>query len=67
MKALLLLLLFIIIVFVSPDPNYQLVEPFKRLPNRRWHADYYVEIKNPISMSQIRKKIVVSVNLSLLR
>lgn len=42
------------------DPNYQLVEPFKRLPNRRWHADYYVEIKNPISMSQIRKKIVVS-------
>ncbi|XP_071547124.1 protein polybromo-1 isoform X2 [Panulirus ornatus] len=40
------------------DPNYQLVEPFKRLPNRRWHADYYVEIKNPISMSQIRKKIV---------
>nr|XP_045600014.1 protein polybromo-1-like isoform X3 [Procambarus clarkii] len=40
------------------DPNYQLVEPFKRLPNRRWHADYYIEIKNPISMSQIRKKIV---------
>lgn len=40
------------------DPNYQLVEPFKRLPNRRWHADYYVEIKNPISLSQIRKKIV---------
>ncbi|XP_042217828.1 protein polybromo-1-like isoform X3 [Homarus americanus] len=40
------------------DSNYQLVEPFKRLPNRRWHADYYIEIKNPISMSQIRKKIV---------
>ncbi|KAK8745940.1 hypothetical protein OTU49_017190 [Cherax quadricarinatus] len=40
------------------DPNYLLVEPFKRLPNRRWHADYYIEIKNPISMSQIRKKIV---------
>ncbi|KAG0718393.1 Protein polybromo-1 [Chionoecetes opilio] len=43
---------------VPSDPNYQLVEPFKRLPNRRWHADYYVEIKNPISMSQIRKKIL---------
>ncbi|KAK4299042.1 hypothetical protein Pmani_003145 [Petrolisthes manimaculis] len=40
------------------EPSYQLAEPFKRLPNRRWHADYYVEIKNPISMSQIRKKIV---------
>ncbi|XP_076040531.1 protein polybromo isoform X16 [Oratosquilla oratoria] len=40
------------------DHNYQLIEPFRRLPNRRWHADYYIEIKNPISLSQIRKKIV---------
>ncbi|KAB7505112.1 Protein polybromo-1 [Armadillidium nasatum] len=40
------------------DPHYLLCEPFRRLPNRRWHSDYYQEIKNPISMSQIRKKIV---------
>ncbi|KAK7081997.1 Protein polybromo-1, partial [Halocaridina rubra] len=40
------------------EPYYNLSEPFRRLPNRRWHADYYVEIRNPISLSQIRKKIV---------
>lgn len=45
--------------FLFPDPNYLLCEPFRRLPNRRWHSDYYQEIKNPISMSQIRKKILV--------
>ncbi|XP_064120961.1 protein polybromo-1-like isoform X6 [Macrobrachium nipponense] len=42
----------------TSEPSYCLAEPFRRLPNRRWHADYYVEIRNPISLSQIRKKIV---------
>ena len=44
---------------VPANPNYHLIEPFRRLPNRRWHADYYNEIKHPISMSQIRNKIKV--------
>ncbi|XP_018021058.1 protein polybromo-1 [Hyalella azteca] len=42
---------------VPSNPNYHLIEPFRRLPNRRWHADYYSEITHPISMSQIRNKI----------
>ncbi|CAL8069132.1 unnamed protein product [Orchesella dallaii] len=34
-----------------------LSDPFKRLPSRRFYSDYYKEIKNPISLSQIRNKI----------
>lgn len=43
--------------------NYQnisgdrLAEPFRRLPSRRFYPDYYKEIKNPISLSQIKKRI----------
>lgn len=33
-------------------------EPFLKLPSRRRYADYYREIKNPISLSRIRAKLV---------
>lgn len=32
-------------------------EPFQQLPSRREYPDYYQQIKQPISMSQIRQKI----------
>lgn len=34
-----------------------LSEPFWRLPSRRFYPDYYREIKNPVSLTQIRKKL----------
>ncbi|XP_046634801.1 protein polybromo-1-like isoform X2 [Daphnia pulicaria] len=34
-----------------------LCEPFLKLPSRRRYADYYHEIKNPISLSRIRSKL----------
>lgn len=33
-------------------------EPFLKLPSRRRYPDYYREIKNPISLSRIRTKVV---------
>lgn len=33
------------------------VNPFMRLPSKRYYPDYYVEIKNPISLSKIQSKI----------
>ena len=35
-------------------------QPFRKLPHRRRYADYYREIKNPISLLQIRSKLVRS-------
>lgn len=35
-------------------------EYFWKLPNKRWYADYYKMIKNPISLLQIRSKIKVA-------
>lgn len=32
-------------------------ESLWKLPNRRFNPEYYVQIKKPISMSQIRKKL----------
>lgn len=32
-------------------------EPFWRLPSRRFYPDYYKEIKNPVSLTQIRRKL----------
>ncbi|CAG9794762.1 unnamed protein product [Diatraea saccharalis] len=32
-------------------------EPFWRLPSRRTYPDYYKEIKNPVSLNQIKNKI----------
>ncbi|XP_047525379.1 protein polybromo-1 isoform X6 [Pieris napi] len=34
-----------------------LASPFWKLPSRRDHPDYYKEIKNPVSMNQIKNKI----------
>jgi len=33
-------------------------QPFQKLPDRRRYSDYYREIKNPISLGQIRSKLV---------
>lgn len=32
-------------------------EPFWKLPSRRAYPDYYKEIKNPVSLNQIKNKI----------
>lgn len=37
-----------------------LIDPFMKLPNRRFHQDYYEEIKRPIAMSSIKNQIKVS-------
>jgi len=34
-----------------------LSDPFRKLPSRRYYSDYYKEIENPISLSQIRNRI----------
>ncbi|XP_060527189.1 protein polybromo-1 isoform X2 [Cylas formicarius] len=34
-----------------------LSEPFWKLPSRRIYPDYYKEIKNPLSLAQIRRKL----------
>ncbi|XP_044737785.1 protein polybromo-1 isoform X3 [Chrysoperla carnea] len=34
-----------------------LSEPFWKLPSKRYYPDYYREIKNPVSLSQIRMKL----------
>ncbi|XP_049837847.1 protein polybromo-1 isoform X3 [Schistocerca gregaria] len=39
------------------NQGHLLSEPFWKLPSRRYYPDYYKEIKNPISLSQIRKKL----------
>lgn len=36
-----------------------LIDPFMKLPKRRFHQDYYEEIKKPIAMSIIKKRIKV--------
>ena len=36
-----------------------LIDPFMKLPNRRFHQDYYEEIKRPIAMSLIKNHIQV--------
>ncbi|XP_071450417.1 protein polybromo-1 isoform X3 [Hetaerina americana] len=41
----------------SQGLNYLLSEPFWRLPSKRYYPDYYKEIKNPISLCQIRSKL----------
>ncbi|XP_053619347.1 protein polybromo-1 isoform X3 [Plodia interpunctella] len=34
-----------------------MAEPFAKLPSRRVYPDYYKEIKNPVSLNQIRNKL----------
>ena len=36
-----------------------LIETFMKLPKRRFHQDYYQEIKRPIAMSSIKNQIKV--------
>jgi hypothetical protein len=36
-----------------------LIDPFMKLPKKRFHQDYYEEIKRPISMSSIKNHIKV--------
>jgi hypothetical protein len=36
-----------------------LIDPFMKLPNKRFHQDYYEEIKRPIAMSVIKNHIKV--------
>ena len=36
-----------------------LIDPFMKLPNRRFHQDYYEEIQRPIAMSLIKNHIKV--------
>ncbi|KAK3930738.1 Protein polybromo-1 [Frankliniella fusca] len=35
-----------------------LIQPFWKLPSKRYYPDYYKEIKNPISLQQIRNKLL---------
>jgi hypothetical protein len=37
-----------------------LIDPFMKLPKKRFHQDYYEEIKRPISMSSIKNHIKVN-------
>mgnify|MGYP005983777379 FL=1 len=34
-----------------------LSEPFWKLPSKRFYPDYYREIKNPVSLTQIKRKL----------
>ena len=36
-----------------------LIDPFMKLPKKRFHQDYYEEVKRPISMSSIKNHIKV--------
>ena len=38
-----------------------LIDPFMKLPNRRFHQDYYEEIPRPIAMSLIKNHIKVKI------
>ncbi|XP_066994132.2 protein polybromo-1 isoform X3 [Anabrus simplex] len=39
------------------NQGHFLSEPFWKLPSKRYYPDYYKEIKNPVSLSQIRNKL----------
>ncbi|GFG36133.1 hypothetical protein Cfor_02751 [Coptotermes formosanus] len=39
------------------NQGHLLSEPFWKLPSKRYYPDYYKEIKNPVSLSQIRVKL----------
>lgn len=39
------------------NSNVLLSENFWKLPSRRYYPDYYKEIKNPVSLSQIKAKL----------
>lgn len=43
---------------VTSSSGVALSEPFWRLPSKRFYPDYYREIKNPVSLTQIRRKLM---------
>ncbi|CAH0559025.1 unnamed protein product [Brassicogethes aeneus] len=43
---------------ITSSNGVPLSEPFWRLPSKRFYPDYYREIKNPMSLMQIKKKLV---------
>lgn len=43
---------------VTNNSGQHLSDPFWRLPSKRFYPDYYKEIKNPVSLMQIRRKLV---------
>ncbi|BES94930.1 BAH [Nesidiocoris tenuis] len=42
--------------YTSPQGD-NLAEPFQKLPSKRFYPDYFKEIRNPISLAQIGKKL----------
>jgi protein polybromo-1 len=42
---------------VTNNTGIPLSEPFWRLPSKRFYPDYYREIKNPVSLTQIKRKL----------
>lgn len=42
---------------MTNNQGHLLSEPFWKLPSKRYYPDYYKEIKNPVSLSQIRNKL----------
>jgi len=44
-----------------------LIDPFMKLPKKRFHQDYYEEIKRPIAMSSIKNQIKVNQTIHLFR
>lgn len=47
-----------IITNTGPNAGAPLGESFWKLPNKRFNPDYYSTIKKPISMGQIRNKMI---------
>lgn len=41
----------------DPRDGSELVEPFLRLPSRRQYPDYYVVIKRPVALSDVRSRL----------
>lgn len=49
---------YMILISDNPnDPGGRLGDSLWKLPNRRFHPDYYLTVTKPISMAQIRNKI----------
>lgn len=49
--------LYDIVKSTTNNGGYALCEPFWKLPSRRHYPDYYKEIKNPVSLLQIKNKL----------
>ena len=43
---------------VANNSGTLLSEPFWKLPSKRFYPDYYREIKNPVSLTQIKRKLM---------